>query len=100
MKINTENDKVTNSADLLIPGVGEIIGGSQREDSLEILLKRMKEEGLDPKPYYWYIDQRKYGSVPHSGFGLGLERIIQGVLSLEHIREACLYPRLINRATP
>ncbi|MFX0124074.1 MAG: asparagine--tRNA ligase [Candidatus Hodarchaeota archaeon] len=100
MKLNTENPEVMNAADLLIPNVGEIIGGSQREDDLEILLERMKEEGLDPKPYYWYIDQRKYGTVPHSGFGLGLERQVQGLLNLDHIREACLYPRLINRATP
>ena len=100
MKLNPENPEVMNAVDLLIPNVGEIIGGSQREDDLETLLQRMSEEGLDPKPYYWYIDQRKYGTVPHSGFGLGLERQIQGLLNLDHIREACLYPRLINRATP
>ena len=100
MKLNPENPEVMNAVDLLIPNVGEIIGGSQREDDLETLLQRMSEEGIDPKPYYWYIDQRKYGTVPHSGFGLGLERQIQGLLNLDHIREACLYPRLINRATP
>ncbi|UCG89919.1 MAG: asparagine--tRNA ligase [Candidatus Heimdallarchaeota archaeon] len=100
MKLNTENPEVMNAADLLIPNVGEIIGGSQREDDLETLLQRMREEGLDTKPYYWYIDQRKYGTVPHSGFGLGLERLVQGLLNLDHIRDACLYPRLINRATP
>ncbi|MFX0014958.1 MAG: asparagine--tRNA ligase [Promethearchaeota archaeon] len=100
MKLNLENPEVMNAADLLIPNVGEIIGGSQREDDLEVLLQRMQEEGLEPTPYYWYIDQRKYGSVPHSGFGLGLERQVQGLLNLDHIREACLYPRLINRATP
>jgi asparaginyl-tRNA synthetase len=100
MKINKDNPEIMNAADLLLPNVGEIIGGSQREDDLEILLQRMKEEDLDPKPYYWYLDQRKYGTVPHSGFGLGLERFIQALLNLDHIREACLYPRLINRATP
>ncbi|MFX1283305.1 MAG: asparagine--tRNA ligase [Promethearchaeota archaeon] len=100
MKLNPKNPEVMNAVDLLIPNVGEIIGGSQREDDLEVLLDRMREEGLDPKPYYWYIDQRKYGTVPHSGFGLGLERQVQGLLNLDHIREACLYPRLINRATP
>ncbi len=100
MKLNPENPEVMNAVDLLIPNVGEIIGGSQREDDLEILLQRMREEGLDTKPYYWYIDQRKYGTVPHSGFGLGLERQVQGLLNLDHIRDACLYPRLINRATP
>lgn len=100
MKVNEKNPEIMNAADLLLPNVGEIIGGSQREDDLEVLLERMKEEGLDPKPYYWYIDQRKYGTVPHSGFGLGLERTVQAMLNLDHIREACLYPRLINRATP
>jgi asparaginyl-tRNA synthetase len=100
MKINEDNPNIMNAADLLLPNVGEIIGGSQREDDLEVLLKRMKEEDLDPTPYYWYLDQRKYGTVPHSGFGLGLERFIQALLNLDHIREACLYPRLINRATP
>ncbi|PWI48805.1 asparagine--tRNA ligase [Candidatus Heimdallarchaeota archaeon B3_Heim] len=100
MKLNESNPEVMNAADLLIPNVGEIIGASQREDDYDALLNRMKEEGLDPSPYYWYLDQRKYGTVPHSGFGLGLERFIQAVLNLDHIREACLYPRLINRATP
>lgn len=100
MKVNEKNPEVMNAADLLLPNIGEVVGGSQREDDLDTLLKRMKEEGLDPKPYYWYIDQRKYGTVPHSGFGIGLERTIQALLNLNHIREACLYPRLINRATP
>ena len=100
MKVNEDNPEVMNAADLLLPGVGEIIGSSQREDNLEVLLQRMKDENLDPTPYYWYTDQRKYGSVPHSGFGLGLERLVQAMLNLDHIREACLYPRLINRATP
>lgn len=100
MKVNAENPKIMNAADLLLPGVGEIIGGSQREDDLERLVAGYKREGLDLNTYYWYTDQRKYGSVPHSGFGLGLERLVQAMLSLEHIRDACLYPRLINRATP
>jgi len=100
MKINKDNPEVMNAADLLLPNVGEIIGASQREDDYDTLLGRMKDEGLDPAPYYWYLDQRKYGTVPHSGFGLGLERTIQALLNLDHIREACLYPRLINRATP
>jgi asparaginyl-tRNA synthetase len=100
MKINKDNPEVMNAADLLLPNVGEIIGASQREDDYDVLLGRMKEEGLDPAPYYWYLDQRKYGTVPHSGFGLGLERTVQALLNLDHIREACLYPRLINRATP
>ncbi|MHA1977652.1 MAG: asparagine--tRNA ligase [Candidatus Hodarchaeales archaeon] len=100
MKLNESKPEVMNAADLLIPNVGEIIGASQREDDYDLLLNRMTEEGLDPTPYYWYLDQRKYGTVPHSGFGLGLERFVQAILNLDHIREACLYPRLINRATP
>jgi asparaginyl-tRNA synthetase len=100
MKVNEQNPEVMNAADLLLPNVGEIIGASQREDDYDTLLRRMKEEDLDPTPYYWYLDLRKYGTVPHSGFGLGLERLVQTLLNLDHIREACLYPRLINRATP
>ncbi len=100
MKINDENPEVTNSADLLLPHLGEVIGSSQREDDYNTLLKRIREEGLNPEPYYWYLDLRKYGSVPHAGFGLGVERYIQWILNLDHIRETCLYPRLINRATP
>lgn len=100
MKVNEQNPEVMNAADLLLPNVGEIIGASQREDDYDTLLRRMKEEGLDPTPYYWYLDLRKYGTVPHSGFGLGLERLVQTLLNLNHIRDACLYPRLINRATP
>ena len=63
--------------DVLVPGVGEIIGGSQREERLDVLEQRMKEQHLDPEPYWWYLDLRRYGTVPHSGFGLGLERAIQ-----------------------
>ncbi len=100
MKINQNNPEVTNSADLLLPGIGEIIGASQREDNYDILMQKINEEGLDPTPYYWYTDLRKYGSVPHSGFGLGLERTLQWILNLYHIRDACLYPRRPNRITP
>ncbi len=80
MKINEDNPKVMNAADLLLPNVGEIIGASQREDNLQTLLAGYKRENLDPSPYYWYTDQRKYGTVPHSGFGLGLERLVQSLL--------------------
>lgn len=100
MKRDPENNDLTLSVDLLVPNVGEIIGGSVREDSLDILLKRFNEEGLDTTPYYWYIDLRKYGSVPHSGFGLGLERCLVWILGLDHIRDSCFYPRLQNRITP
>jgi asparaginyl-tRNA synthetase len=87
--------------DLLAPeGYGEIIGGSQREDDYETLLARIHEHGLDPKPFEWYLDLRKWGSVPHSGFGYGLERIVGWVCGLHHVRETIPFPRMINRVTP
>ncbi|MFX0063128.1 MAG: amino acid--tRNA ligase-related protein, partial [Candidatus Hermodarchaeota archaeon] len=99
-KLNEKNPTVTNSADLLVPHVAELIGAGQREDDYATLMQRIKAEGLDHTPYYWYVDLRKYGSVVHAGFGLGIERFIQWLLNLEHIRDACFYPRLINRITP
>lgn len=87
--------------DLLAPeGYGEIIGGSQREDDYETLMKRIEEHQLDPKPFEWYLDLRRYGSVPHSGFGYGLERIVAWVCGLHHVRETIPFPRMINRLTP
>ncbi len=89
------------NADMLAPeGYGEIIGGSQREDSYDELLKRIQEHGLPLAAFQWYLDTRKYGSVPHSGFGYGLERIVAWVCGLEHVRETIPFPRLINRLTP
>ncbi len=89
------------NADMLAPeGYGEIIGGSQREDDYDQLLQRMKEHNVPVEPYQWYLDLRKYGSVPHSGFGYGLERIVAWVCGLQHIRETIPFPRLINRITP
>ncbi|MFA6131836.1 MAG: asparagine--tRNA ligase [Patescibacteria group bacterium] len=88
-------------ADLLAPeGYGEIIGGSQREDDYEILLARIKEHNLPLDAFQWYLDLRKYGSVPHSGFGFGLERLVTWICGLEHVRESIPFPRLINRITP
>ena len=87
--------------DLLAPeGYGEIIGGSQREDDYETLMKRIAEHNLDPKPFDWYLDLRRYGSVPHSGFGYGLERIVAWTCGLHHVRETIPFPRMINRITP
>ncbi|MBI2473571.1 asparagine--tRNA ligase [Candidatus Uhrbacteria bacterium] len=87
--------------DLLAPeGYGEIIGGSQREDDYETLMMRLKEHNLDPKPFEWYVDLRRYGSVPHSGFGYGLERIVAWLCGLHHVRETIPFPRLMNRLTP
>ncbi len=89
------------NSDLLAPkGHGEIIGGSQRIWEYDKLVKRMNGEGLDLKDYEWYLDLRRYGSVPHSGFGLGVERLLKWVLDLEHIRDAIPFPRVINRAYP
>jgi len=95
------NPSVTLSADLLAPkGYGEVVGGGQRIHDYSLLLKRIEEEGLDPADYRWYIDLRKYGSVPHSGFGLGLERVVQWLLGLKNIRSAAMFPRTPTRVYP
>ena len=89
------------NADLLAPeGYGEIIGGSQREDDYATLLARMQEQKLPIEPFQWYLDLRKFGSVPHSGFGYGLERIVTWICGLKHVRESIPFPRLINRLRP
>ena len=96
-----QNPKVTLSVDLLAPeGYGEITGGGQRTHDLQQLLARIKEEQLKTDDYKWYIELRKYGTVPHSGFGMGVERILAWVCGLEHIRDAIAFPRLINRIYP
>jgi asparaginyl-tRNA synthetase len=96
-----QNPEVTLSVDMLAPeGYGEITGGGQRIEDYETLTARIREEGLDPKSYGWYLDLRKFGSVPHSGFGLGLERVVSWICKLDHIRDAIAFPRLINRAYP
>lgn len=101
MKRDPENEELALCADLLAPeGFGEIIGGSQREDNYEILLKRIKEHKLPVKAFDWYLDLRKYGSVPHSGFGYGLERIVGWMCGVQHVRETIPFPRLLNRLYP
>lgn len=101
MKRDPEDPSRVLNADLLAPeGYGEIIGGSQREDNLEMLLERMKEHNLPIKEFEWYLDTRRYGSVPHSGFGYGLERIVTWICGLKHVRESIPFPRLINRLRP
>jgi len=81
-------------------GHGEIIGGSQREDDYEILKNRIIDEKLPLKEFEWYLDLRKYGSVPHSGFGIGLERLTGWITGIHHIRETIPFPRMINRIRP
>ncbi len=101
MKRDPEDDSRALCSDLLAPeGYGEIIGGSQREDSYDVLMERIKEHDLDPKIFDWYLDLRKYGSVPHSGFGYGLERITGWISGTHHIRETIPFPRMISRLTP
>lgn len=98
---DTENPKVTLSADLLAPeGYGELIGGGQRIHDYEQLMKRIDEDKLDPKDYAWYIDLRRWGTMPHSGFGMGIERLLMWILKLEHIRDAIAFPRTMTRSDP
>lgn len=92
MKQNADGKTVA-ATDLLVPGVGEIIGGSERESDLEKLITAMKEKNLCESDYEHYISLRKFGSVPHSGFGLGLERIIMYITGMSNIRDVILYPR-------
>jgi len=101
MKRDPADPRLALCVDVLAPeGYGEIIGGSQREDDHDELLKRIKEHNLPVEPFQWYLDLRKYGSVPHSGFGYGLERIVGWVTGIHHIRETIPFPRLINRLNP
>lgn len=92
MKLNEDN-KTVRAMDLLVPGVGELIGGSQREDDAEKLEKRMIEMGLSPEEYDWYVNLRKFGTVPHAGFGVGFERLIMYVTGMENIRDVIPFPR-------
>jgi asparaginyl-tRNA synthetase len=100
MKVDESNPKVVLNNDLMGPHVGEIVGGSEREWKHELLLENMKIHKLNPKDYAWYLDLRKYGSVPHSGFGMGIERLLMSILKLEHIRDTLPFPRFINRIYP
>jgi aspartyl/asparaginyl-tRNA synthetase len=98
MKADRANDKVVENFDLLAPaGFGEIIGGSVREDDYEHLLARIRKEGYNPDSYQWYLDLRKYGSVPHGGFGLGVERTVAWITGEKHIRQCIAYPRMMDK---
>jgi len=101
MKENPDDPRTYKNSDLLAPeGYGEIIGGSERETDNELMLERLRDKGEGLDSYKWYLDLRKYGSVPHSGFGLGLERIVTWVCKLEHIRDSIPYPRTVARVYP
>ncbi|MFW9852310.1 MAG: amino acid--tRNA ligase-related protein, partial [Candidatus Thorarchaeota archaeon] len=101
VKIYEDDPKWCYSADLMAPeGFGELITGGQREDVLDTLVRRIKEEGWDTKDYEWYIDLRKYGSVYHSGFGLGAERLTWWICGLDSIQETLPFPRTRNRIYP
>ncbi|MCH7521639.1 MAG: asparagine--tRNA ligase, partial [Candidatus Marinimicrobia bacterium] len=101
MKRDPEDARLSLGMDILAPeGYGEIIGGGQREDDLERLLQRMQAEKLPEQDYQWYLDLRRYGSVPHAGFGMGIERVVGWICGLSHVRETIPYPRLLNRLDP
>jgi len=101
MKENPKDPRTVKCNDLLAPeGYGEIIGGSQREDDHDKLLARIREEGLPEASYDWYLDLRKYGTFPHSGFGLGVERTVTWICGLDHLRETIAFPRMMTRLTP
>jgi len=93
-----DGGETVNAMDLLVPGVGELVGGSQREERLDILLEKMNAQDLDPEDYWWYLDLRRFGSVPHSGYGLGFERLVTYVCGIENIREAIAFPRYPGHA--
>ncbi|HEX6510205.1 MAG TPA: asparagine--tRNA ligase [Chloroflexota bacterium] len=92
MRLNGDGRTVS-AMDVLVPRIGEIIGGSQREERLDVLERRLAESGLDPEAYWWYLDLRRYGTVPHAGFGLGLERVVQFITGMQNIRDVIPFPR-------
>jgi asparaginyl-tRNA synthetase len=97
MRVN-DDGKTVRAMDVLVPGVGEIIGGSQREERLDVLERRMAEQGLNSAAYWWYLDLRRFGTVPHAGFGLGLERMVQFVTGMANIRDVIPFPRTPGNA--
>jgi asparaginyl-tRNA synthetase len=97
MRLN-DDGRTVRAMDVLVPKVGEIIGGSQREERLDVIEARMKEQGLAPESYWWYLDLRRYGTVPHAGFGLGLERVLQFITGMQNIRDVIPFPRTPGNA--
>ena len=101
MKRDQDNEDLALGVDMIAPeGYGEIVGGGQREDNIEALTKRIRHHDLPLEPFKWYLDLRKYGSVPHSGFGLGLERTVAWICGTKHIRETIPFPRTMSRLEP
>ena len=101
VKEDPERQGIALAADLLLPnGFGEVSSGGMREENITVLKTRIKKEGLDMNSYSWYLDLRKYGSVPHGGFGLGIERLVRWIIKLEDIKECVLFPRTMARLNP
>jgi asparaginyl-tRNA synthetase len=97
MRMNDDNKTVA-AMDLLVPGVGEMIGGSQREERLELLTARMDELGLNKEDYWWYLELRKYGGTKHAGYGLGFERLLMYITGMANIRDVIPFPRTVGNA--
>jgi asparaginyl-tRNA synthetase len=97
MRLNEDNQTVT-AMDVLVPGIGEIIGGAQREERLDQLLENMKHHKLNPDDYWWYADLRRYGTVPHAGFGLGFERLLMFLTGMANIRDVIPFARTPGNA--
>lgn len=100
MQRDPEDDTLTESVDVLAPGIGEVVGGSMRMYRYDELMNAYKKENLDPSTYYWYTEQRKYGGVPHGGYGLGVERFMVWLLNLDSVKDACMFPRYMGRCKP
>ena len=101
MKRDPQNSKLALCVDMIAPeGYGEMIGGGQREENLDVLKSRIEEHGLPLESFGWYLDLRKYGSVPHAGFGLGLERTLAWICGIHHVRESIPYPRMLEKIYP
>ena len=101
MKEDPEDSRLALCVDMLAPeGYGEIIGGGQREDDFAILSKKINEHELPPEAFKWYTDLRNYGSVPHAGFGMGIERVVAWLCGLKHVRETIPFPRMLQRLYP
>jgi asparaginyl-tRNA synthetase len=101
VKEDPKNEGIGLAADMLAPsGFGEIISGGLREEDITSITKRIEKEGLNPHAYRWYLELRKYGSVPHGGFGLGIERLMRWIINTEDIKDTALFPRTMSRATP